>query len=78
MHEEEEEAARERRARSHSMRVAILAVLAREDHEDRELDVSQIRDELDGDLPLRNLYYHLRVLKACRLVEEDGGRYGLA
>jgi predicted transcriptional regulator len=74
MYEEEEEAARERRARSHSTRVAIL-VLFEED--DRELTVPEIRVELPGDLTLRSLYYHLRVLEVSHLIARDGDCYRL-
>lgn len=74
MYEEEEEAAGERRARSHSTRVAILALLARDD---RELTVSQIRTELPSSLTLRSLYYHLRVLEVSHLIARDGSCYRL-
>ncbi|HET8862722.1 MAG TPA: helix-turn-helix domain-containing protein [Solirubrobacterales bacterium] len=74
MHEEEEEAARERRARSHSTRVAILALLA---EDDRELTVPQIRAELPDSFTLRNIYYHLRVLEVSHLLARDGSRYRL-
>jgi DNA-binding transcriptional ArsR family regulator len=75
MHEEEEEAARERRARSHSTRAAILSVL---DEDEVELTATQIRAQLEGEMSLRDLYYHLRVLVACRLITEDVGVYRLA
>lgn len=75
MHEEEEEAARERRARSHSARIAILGVLAKGE---RELTAPQLRTELSGDITLRSLYYHLQVLEASNLIVEDGDRYRLA
>jgi Fe2+ or Zn2+ uptake regulation protein len=74
MHEEAEEAARERRARSHSTRVAILALLA---EDDRALTVPQIRAELPGDPTLRDVYYHLRVLEVTHLLARDGERYRL-
>lgn len=75
MHDDEEGAARERRARSHSARVAILAVLATDGC---ELTAPQIRAELSDDLTLRSLYYHLRVLEACDLITESDGCYMLA
>jgi predicted transcriptional regulator len=74
MYEEGEEAARERRARSHSTRVAILALLA---NDDRDLTVPQIRAELPSGLTLRNIYYHLRVLEVSHLIARDGSRYRL-
>lgn len=74
MHEEAEEATRERRARSHSTRVAILALLA---EDDRELTVAQIRGELPDNFTLRNIYYHLRVLEVSHLLARDGSRYRL-
>jgi len=67
--------ARERRARSHSTRVAILALLAKGD---RELTEGEVRAELPDTLTLRNLYYHLQVLVASRLIVEDEGRYRLS
>lgn len=75
MHDEEGEATRERRARSHSARVAILALFTRDEG---ELTAPQIRAELSGDLTLRSLYYHLRVLEACDLIAESDGGYKLA
>lgn len=66
---------RERRARSHLVRVAILAVLAKDD---RELTAAQVRAKLAGNPPLRNVHYHLRILKASRLVIENGDCYKLA
>jgi DNA-binding transcriptional ArsR family regulator len=75
MHEEEEEAARERRARSHSTRAEILSVLA---DDEVELTATEIRAQLDCEVSLRDLYYHLRVLVACRLISEDVGVYRLA
>jgi predicted transcriptional regulator len=65
----------EERVRSHSVRVAILALLAR----DRgELTAVQIQAELPGCPALRSIYYHLAILQASRLVVEDGGCYKLA
>jgi Fe2+ or Zn2+ uptake regulation protein len=75
MHEEEEEAARERRARSHSARIMILGLLAKGE---RKLSAEQIRAELSGDVTLRSLYYHLRVLETTNLIDEEGGSYKLA
>jgi len=74
MHEEGEEAERERRGRSHSQRLAILAVLSRER---RELTPAQIRAELPDTPPLGNVNYHLRVLEQAGLVSENGGCYSL-
>jgi hypothetical protein len=73
MHEEEGEA-RERRVQSHSARVAILAMFARDED---ELTAPQIRAELSN-LTLRSVYYHLQVLEACDLIAESGGSYKLA
>jgi predicted transcriptional regulator len=66
--------AREQRARSHLVRVAILALLA---EDDRQRTVVQIRAELPGGLTLRNVHYHLKILEASRLVVEDRGCYRL-
>jgi Fe2+ or Zn2+ uptake regulation protein len=74
MHDEGEEA-RERRVQSHSTRAAILDLLARDD---RELTVTQIRDELSGDTNLRDVYYHLRVLRASKLLTLEKGFYKLS
>jgi predicted transcriptional regulator len=74
MHEEEGEAARERRTRSHSTRGAILSLLAKDE---RELTVPQIRAELPESLTLRDIYYHLRVLEVSDLIARDGSRYRL-
>ncbi len=71
---EEGRDAREQRVRSHSARVAILAKLALED---RELTAAQVRATLPEDMNLRTVYYHLRALKASRLIVEDEGRYML-
>lgn len=72
MHDEREEA-RERRARSHSARIAILALLAKD-----ELTASQIRADLPGGPMLGNVNYHLRVLVDTGLVVRDDGCYRLA
>jgi Fe2+ or Zn2+ uptake regulation protein len=64
--------ARERRARSHSTRIAILALLAKNE---RELTAREIRAEMLDGTSLRTVYFHLRTLTANGLVEEDGGRY---
>lgn len=74
MYDEGKEA-REERARSHSARVAILGLLARKD---RGLTPPQIKAELPGRPTLRNVYYHLRILKASRLVVENEGAYKLS
>lgn len=74
MHEEAEEAAHERRAKSHSTRVAILTLLG---EDDRELTVPQIKAGLPDDSTLRDVYYHLRVLEVSRLLARDGNRYRL-
>jgi hypothetical protein len=74
MHDEEEEAERERRERGHSQRVAILAVLSKDG---RELTAPQIQAELPGAPPLGIVYYHLRVLEKARLVCRKGGSYSL-
>lgn len=77
MYGEEDEAARERRARSHSARAAILTLLATSE---RALTATQIRAALPGglNLPARNVYYHLRVLESHRLIVEHEGFYKLA
>jgi predicted transcriptional regulator len=70
MHDEGKEA-RERRARSHSVRAAILDLLAKDAC---ELTASQIRAELPGDPTLVSVNYHLGILADNRLVvEEDDG-----
>lgn len=74
MYDEGKEA-REQRARGHLVRVAILALLAKDS---RELTAAQIRTEVPDDPTLRNVYYHLRILEASRLVAEDEGRYRLS
>lgn len=74
MHGEEEEAARERRVRSHTARASILALLGTNE---QELTEDQIRAGLGEDLTARNVSYHLRVLMANRLVVEEEGRYRL-
>jgi predicted transcriptional regulator len=67
--------ARERRARGHLMRAAILALLATDD---REPTAAQIRAELPGGPTLRNVFYHLKTLEASHLIVEDDGRYKLS
>ncbi len=66
---------RERRVRSHTARVTILALLAKDQ---RELTAEQIRAELPDGPTLRSVYYHLRILGTSRLVVEDGGSYRLS
>jgi hypothetical protein len=66
---------REQRMRSHSARAAILAQLAKGDH---ELTAKQIRAELPGGQALRDIYYHLRVLEAGHAIARDGERYKLS
>lgn len=72
MHGAEDEAEREERARTHPTRAAILALFA---EDDTELSAAEIRSRLSGETSLRDLYYHLRVLVACRLLAESGDRY---
>jgi Helix-turn-helix domain len=74
MHGDEDEAAREDRARSHPTRTAILSLF---DEGEAELTVAQVHSQLDGEPNLRDLYYHLRVLVACRLLSEEDGLYTL-
>lgn len=74
MHEEDEEGARGRRARSHSRRRAILGLFS---EGDLELTPAQIRAKLPGTPPLGNVNYHLRVLEQTRLLSENGGYYKL-
>jgi repressor of nif and glnA expression len=71
----EEGDAREGRAQSHSVRAAILALLATDGC---KMTAPQIRVELPGDPTLRSVHYHLRILGARGLVVEDGGFYELA
>jgi len=73
MHDEREEA-RERRARSHSERVAILEVLAQAGC---ELTAPQIRGELPGEPMLGYVYYHLRVLTDTGLITAEESSYKL-
>jgi predicted transcriptional regulator len=63
------------RARSHSARTAILALLAKDD---RELTAPEIRAELPGGLTLRNIYYHLSILETTHLIVRDGDSYRLS
>jgi repressor of nif and glnA expression len=70
----EGEDVREQRARCHSARAGILAVLAKDE---RELTAVQIQAELPDDLGLRDISYHLRILGANRLIAKDGERYRL-
>jgi hypothetical protein len=72
MHEDEEEAASERRARSHSARAEILALL---EMDERGLTLARIRAALPGDPNLPDTRYHLRVLEVCRMIARDGDRY---
>jgi predicted transcriptional regulator len=74
MYDEGKEA-RERRARSHLVRAAILALLAKGD---REPTAPQIRAELPGGPTLRNVFYHLKTLEASRLIVKDDGYYKLS
>jgi len=74
MHDKEKEA-RERRARSHWLRVAILDLLA---EEGRELTVAQIRAELPGGPALGSVNYHLRVLGDNSLVVLEDDCYKLS
>jgi hypothetical protein len=67
--------AREERVRSHSARVAILDLLAKDD---AELTIAQIRDRLSGEPNLRSTHYHLGVLTASKLIVRNGSRYRLA
>lgn len=74
MEDEGEKAERERRGRSHSRRLAILAVLPQDGG---KLTAAQIRAELPDNPPLGDVKYHLRVLDKTRLVSEDDGLYSL-
>lgn len=74
MHWNEDETAREDRARIHPSRAAILFVF---DESEAELTAAQVHAKLDGEPSLRNLYYHLRVLVACGLLAEEDGLYAL-
>lgn len=71
---EEERDARERRARSHQARVAILDLL---DQQEEELTAEQIKAQLPSAPPLAHVNYHLRVLGDSQLVGANGGRYRL-
>jgi len=66
--------ARERRARSHSARVAILELL----ENDRNLTAPQIQAKLPGSPSRANVEYHLRVLDNNSLVVLDEGCYRLS
>jgi hypothetical protein len=70
----EEEAAPGGRARSNAARVAILGLLGQDGC---ELSAPQIHLELCGEMTLRSVRYHLRVLEACELIAEENGRYKL-
>jgi Fe2+ or Zn2+ uptake regulation protein len=63
---------RERRARSHSLRVTLLDLLAKDG---RELTASQIRAELPDGPTLGRVYYHLKVLVDNGLVVMEDGYY---
>jgi hypothetical protein len=71
---DEDETAREDRARSHPSRAAILFLF---DDGEAELTAAQVHAGLEGEPSLRDLYYHLRVLLACRLLAEEDGLYAL-
>lgn len=66
--------ARERRARGHSLRVAILDLLAGEGH---ELTVAQIRASLPDGPTFADVSYHLKVLGRSGLVIAAGNGYKL-
>lgn len=71
---DERKKARERRVRSHLVRVAILDLLA----DGRELTAAQIRATLTGDLTLGSVNYHLRILGDNRLVVVENGCFRLS
>lgn len=70
----EEEAAPGGRAGSNAARIAILGLLGQDKG---ELSAPQIHTELAGEMALRSVRYHLRVLEACDLIVEESGRYRL-
>lgn len=74
MHDEGKEG-RERRARGHSVRVAILDLLAKEGD---ELTAAQIRAELPDGPTLASINYHLRILGESRLVVAEEGCFKLS
>ena len=74
MHDDGEEAAPGGRARSNAARLAILGLLGQDEC---ELSAPQILSELRGEMTLRSVRYHLRVLESCELIAEENGRYRL-
>jgi repressor of nif and glnA expression len=74
MHDDGEEAAPGGRAGSNAARIAILGLLGQDDC---ELSAPQIHAKLSGEMALRSVRYHLRVLEACALIAEENGRYRL-
>jgi repressor of nif and glnA expression len=70
----EEEGAPGGPVRSNAARVVILGVLGQDGC---ELSAPQIHSELCGEMTLRSVRYHLRVLESCELIAEENGRYRL-
>ena len=72
MHEDGEEGAPGGRGGSNAARIAILGLLGQDEC---ELSAPQIHSEFGGEMTLRSVRYHLRVLEACDLISEENGRY---